>query len=90
MMDFGRQVKYSYLITVVGVALLAITVAFGAVRPMLIRATFRGGLGGTRQFGNANPFALTSSLAILAAIMTIAGLAWLGLALRKSHKSPTE
>lgn len=79
--------KYPYLVTMVGVALMAITWAFGAVRAMMVREAFRpgGGLGGNRQFSTVNPFGLTSALTIPAMIIAILGLVWLGLALRKSQ-----
>lgn len=85
--DTGLQIKYPYLVAAVGVAMIAITTAYGAVRSMLIRETFRGGFNGTRQFGNVNSFGLTSGLTILAVTVAIVGLAWLGLVLRKSGKS---
>lgn len=85
-----QQVKYPYLVAVIGVVLMAITWAFGEVRGMMYREAFRpgGGLGGTRQFGNAAPFAFTNVLAILAVIIAVVGLVWLGLALRRTPKSP--
>jgi hypothetical protein len=92
-MDRRQQVRYSYLVAVAGVALATINAAYGAVRTALVRETFRGGFNGTRQFRNATPFApfpLTSSLTIVAVIIALVGLVWLGLALRKSHESTTD
>jgi hypothetical protein len=54
------------------------------IREMLQAA---GGFGGRRSFGYMNPFGLTNGLAVLALIIAIVGLAWLGLAIRKSHET---
>ncbi|MCX6659140.1 MAG: hypothetical protein NTX81_01980 [Candidatus Bathyarchaeota archaeon] len=91
------QIKYAYLVSVIGVVLMAITVADGVIRVMFPPA---GGFGGNRQFGNMtaignmnrsdmNPFGLTNNLAILAIIIAIVGLMWLGLSLRKLQKGTT-
>ncbi len=86
-MNFGRNAKYPYLVSAVGVALVAITAVYGAVRAMMIRETFRRGSNGPRQFGNS--FGLTNSLTLLAIIIAIAGLVWLGFVLRNSQKTAT-
>jgi hypothetical protein len=85
------QVRYSYLVTLVGVAIMTITTAYGLVRAILTRDVFasRGGFGGGRQLGIAS-FGLTNNLTIFAVIIALVGLAWLGLALRKSHKGATD
>jgi hypothetical protein len=85
MMNLIRNTRYSYLLAVVGVALMTITTFYGVARAMMIRTTFRGSFSGPRQFGNS--FGLTNSLTILAIIIAIVGLAWLGFALRGSHKA---
>lgn len=87
MTNAGQQIRYSYLVTVVGVVLMAITQGYVVVRAALIggMSASRGGFG-NRQFASVNPFNWTSSLTILAIIIAIVGLAWLGLALRKSPK----
>ena len=83
------QMKNAYWVSVIGVALMTISTAYGVVRAVMIRAMFQtaGGFAGRRPFGSMNPFGLTNGLAILALIIAIVGLTWLGLAIRKSHKS---
>ena len=91
-MGLERRITLPYFVTVLGVSLMAISAVFTAVRGMLIRAAFRGGggFGGGRQFGNAGPLVgLASLLTILAVILSIVGVAWLGLTLRKSQASKT-
>ena len=90
MIDAGKQIKYSYLAAVVGVALVTITATFGLARVFTIRQIPRGGFGGNTQLANVNPFGLTNSLTILGVIVAIIGLAWLGMALRKSHNDATK
>jgi hypothetical protein len=97
------QVKSAYLLTVVGVAVLAISVIYSSVRALMFRAMFRpGGFNGTgggygtggpgpgfgaRQFGGGFGFGLTNYVTILGLVIVIAGVVWLGLALRKTHNS---
>lgn len=68
-----EQVKYPYLVAVVGVCLIAATTIYGSIRAMFFRAAFRGGFNGTRQFGNPMPFGypITSGLTLLAIIIAI-------------------
>jgi hypothetical protein len=90
MMDRGSQIRYSYFVAVVGVALVTITAAYGLIRSFLILQMFRPrAVAGARQFGNMNPFGLMNSLTIIAVIIAIIGLVWLGLELRKSSKHAT-
>lgn len=105
-MDAKQQVKYSYLVTAVGVVLMAVSAIYGAVRGLLVREMFRpnGNLNSNfngnftrtfnanfanRQFAGANPFGLTNALTIIAVIIAIVGVVWLGLAVRKPSKSTT-
>jgi len=102
-MDSRQEIKYSYLLSAVGVAIVAITAIYSSVRALLFRRTFpRGDFNATRQFAyNAtrqmnlvNPaarfqFGLTNDLTILGVIIAVAGLIWLGMALKKSQKAPT-
>ncbi len=93
------QTKSAYLLTVVGVAVMAITVIFGAVRALMFRAMFRpggfngtgggppGGFSGGRQFGGGFGFGLTNYVTILGLVIVIIGIVWLGLALRKTPKT---
>ena len=88
------QIKNAYLVSVIGIALMVITTAYGAVRALLIRQMFQtGGVAvgsgvavGRRQFG-MNPFGLTNIVNILALVIAIAGIVWLGLALRKPRST---
>jgi predicted small integral membrane protein len=87
--DAKQKIKYSYVLTLLGVALMAISTLFGVVRAMFVREMVGSGGGfGNRRFG-MNPFGLTNGLTILAVVIAIVGLAWLGLALRKSPKATT-
>jgi len=93
------QEKSAYLLTVVGVVLMTITTIYSSVRALMFRAMFRpGGFNGTgggpgagfsgaRQFGGGFGFGLTNYVTIFALIITIVGVVWLGLALRKPTKN---
>ncbi|MGA2461330.1 MAG: hypothetical protein ABSF82_07915 [Candidatus Bathyarchaeia archaeon] len=100
-MDAKQQMKYSYLVTAVGVVLMAISAIYGAIRALFVREMFRpngnfngnftrnfnGTFVGSRQFAGGNPFGLTNALTIIAVVIALVGLVWLGLVLRKSPKS---
>jgi hypothetical protein len=97
-MSSWSQTKNPYLLTVIGVALIAISEIYSSVRALMFRAMFRPGsfngtggpgpgFGGARQFGGGFGFGLTNYLVILGLIIVIVGVVWLGLALRKSPKS---
>ena len=87
MLGFGQAAKYPYLLSVIGVALAAISTVYGAVRGIMVRQTFRAGFNGPRQFGNMS--GITSVVTIIAVIVAVAGLAWLGFVLRNSQKTGT-
>jgi hypothetical protein len=83
--------KNAYLVSVVGVGLIAIMTAYNAVRAVMIRQMFQAstgaaGFAGRRQFG-MNPFGLTNQVTIVALVVAIVGLVWLGLAIKKSHQN---
>ena len=85
------QMKNAYLVSVVGVGLIAIMTAYNAVRAVMIRQMFQAstgaaGFAGRRQFG-MNPFGLTNQVTIVALVVAIEGLVWLGLAIKKSHQN---
>jgi hypothetical protein len=94
-----KQVKYAYLTTLVGVVLATITAAYTAIRTFMVgerlRAYPSGNFTGTRQFGNftgtrqlmnMNPYGgLVNNLTILAVIIAIIGVLWLGLLLRMRY-----
>ena len=97
-MSTWNQTKSAYLLTVVGVVLMAITTIYSSVRALMFRAMFRpGGFNGTggpgagfsgaRQFGGGFGFGLTNYVTILGLIIVIVGVVWLGLALRKPTKN---
>jgi len=90
--------KLPYLVTAVGVFLMAVSEIYSYVRTIMFRAMFRpgggyggygsgAGFGGGRQFGDGFGFSLSGILATVAVIVAIIGVVWLGLALRKSPKS---
>jgi hypothetical protein len=93
--------KYSYVVTAVGVVLMAISAIYRAIRALFVREMFRpngnfngnftrnfnGTFTGSRQFAPGNQFGLTNALTIIAVIIALVGLVWLGLVLRKSPKS---
>jgi len=82
------QTKYPFIVTAVGVGLMAIGEVYTFVRAMMFRAMFRPGGGsgfpGGRQFGGGFGFGLTGTLTTIALVIAIVGLVWLGLALRKT------
>jgi hypothetical protein len=92
-LDAKQQMKYSYLVTAVGVVLMAISAIYGAIRALFVREMFRpngnfnGTFTGSRQFAGGNPFGLTNALTIIAVVIAVVGLVWHGLVLRKSPKS---
>ena len=96
------QAKNPYLVTVVGVVLIAIAEIYGVVRAMMFRAMFRpegfngtgpppgGGYGGYGGYGGprfGGGFGATNWLTILGLIILIIGIVWLGMALRKTSKA---
>jgi hypothetical protein len=85
-----KQVKYAYLTTLVGVVLTTITTAYTAIRTLMVgqrlRAYPSGNFTGTRQFANVNPYGgLVNNLTILAVMIAIIGVLWLGLLLRARY-----
>jgi hypothetical protein len=93
------QVKSAYLLTVLGVVLMAISTIYSDVRALMFRPMFRpGGFNGTgggpgagfsgaHHFGGGVGFGLTNYVTILGLIIVIVGVVWLGLALRKPPKT---
>ncbi len=86
------------MVTLVGVALASVTTVYNAVRSYLVSQMLRsrpfnpgnftqtqfGNFTRTRQFGIVNPYGgITGGLMILAVIIAIIGVVWLGLTLRK-------
>jgi hypothetical protein len=94
-----KQVKYAYLTTLVGVVLATITTAYATIRSSMVSRRFGSNLPGnftgtrgfgnftrTSQFGNVNPYGgFVNDFAIVAVIIAILGVLWLGLSLRKPH-----
>jgi hypothetical protein len=90
---------YAYLVALVGVALAAVTTAYNAVRSYLFSQMLRSrpfnpgnftGNGGAnfvrvRQFGLMNPYGgILGSVMLVAVVIALVGVVWLGLCLRKS------
>ena len=83
--------KNAYLVSVVGVGLMAVMTAYNAVRAVMIRQMFQAstgavGFAGRRQFG-MNSFGITNQVTVIALVIAIVGIVWLGLAIRKSHQN---
>ena len=98
-----KQMRYAYLVTLVGVALAAITTAYNAIRSFMFAQMIRsrpfippgnftatrqfGNFTGPRQFGNINPYGgFINSLVIVAVVIAIIGIIWLGISLRKNKQ----
>lgn len=89
MMSSTEKTKYAYLTTAVGVALMAVTSIYGYVRALLFRPTFTQTFNSNGQFGNGYAamhggfrFGFTNNLTILAVLVAIVGVVWLGFAMR--------
>ena len=96
-MSSWSQTKNPYLMTVIGVLLMAAGEIYAYVRAMMFRAMFRpggfngtggpgAGFGGGRQFGGGFGFGISNAIVILGLLLAIVGVLWLGLELRKSAK----
>ncbi|MGA8903746.1 MAG: hypothetical protein WB661_01915 [Candidatus Bathyarchaeia archaeon] len=97
-----RQLRYAYLVTLLGVVLATVTTAYTAVRSFLFGQAFGarpsfnqenftrtqfGNFTGAHQFGNINPNGgFTNYLMLLAVIIAIVGVLWLGLSLKHSSR----
>jgi hypothetical protein len=87
------QTKLPYLVTAVGVGLMAISELYSYVRAVMFRAMFQTGGGSYgsgfsgRHFGGGFGVGLPSILTTIAVVVAVVGILWLGLALRKSPKS---
>jgi hypothetical protein len=95
-----KQIMYAYLVALVGVVLAAVTTAYNAVRSYMFSQTLRsrpsfnpgnftgnqfGNFTRVRQFGNVNPYGgIVGSVMLVAVVIAIIGIVWLGLCLRKS------
>lgn len=92
------QIRYAYLVTLVGVALASVATVYNAIRSYLVSQMLRsrpfnpgnftqtqfGTFTRTRQFGIVNPYGgIAGGLMILAVIIAIIGVVWLGISLRK-------
>ena len=94
-MDPVSHSKYPYLVTALGVGLMAVSELYSYLRGIMFRAMVQSGAGygsgfsGGRHFGGGFGFGLPSILTIIALIVAIVGVIWLGLALRKTSK-PTK
>jgi ABC-type multidrug transport system permease subunit len=93
-----KQIRYAYVVTLVGVVLAAVTTAYNAVRSYMLsqmrRASFNpgnftgnqfGNFTRVRQFANVNPYGgIVGSVMLLGVVIAIIGVVWLGLCLGKS------
>ena len=87
------QSKYPYLVTALGVGLMAVSEFYDLLRGMMFRVMSQPGAGygsdysGARHFSGGFGFGLPSILTTIAVLLAIVGIFWLGLALRKSWKT---
>jgi len=85
------QTKLPYLVTALGVGLMAVSEVYSYVRAMMFRAMFQSGASYGSGFTSGRHFGggmgLPSIITTIAVVLAIAGIVWLGLALRKSPKS---
>ena len=104
-MSNRKQLTYAYLVTLLGVVLATITTAYTTIRSLLFaQSRFRpdfnsgnftatnqfGNFTGARPFGNVSPYGgLVNGLTILAVIIAIVGVLWLGIVLKKAQVAKT-
>ena len=89
--DTWHQVRFPFITTIIGVALVAVAILYDAVRSLLVMAMLRSRLaiGAARQLRAVNPFGLTSIIIVVGVIVALVGLLWLGLTFGKSEdKTP--
>lgn len=91
-----EKTKYAYLTTTVGVALMAVTSIYGYVRALLFRPALMQTFNTNGQFGSGYPamhaglrFGFTNNLTILAVVIAIVGVVWLGFAIRTRRTRKT-
>lgn len=112
-MSGQSNVKYAYLVTLIGVVLAGISMIYTAVRSLIFAQHFRshsfmngnftagqygnftlrqfgnftGSFNGAPRFAYATPYGgFVNDLAIVAAIIAIVGILWLGIALNGQHR----
>ena len=104
-MNNRKQLTYAYLVTLLGVALATITTAYTTIRSLLFAhrrfhpnfnsgnftATNQfGNFTGARPFGNVSPYGgFVNDLTIVAVIIAIVGVLWLGMCLKKAQVAKT-
>ena len=95
-MSSTEQTKYAYLTTAVGVALMTATSIYGYVRTLLFRPTFTQTFNSNSQFGTGyaamhggSRLGFTNNLAILAVLIALVGVVWLGFAMRRARAGKT-
>ena len=100
-MSNRKQLTYAYVVTLLGVLLATITTAYTTVRSLLFaQRRFRpdfnsgnftatnqfGNFTGTRPFGYVNPYGgFINGITIVALIIAIIGIVWLGISLKKTQ-----
>ena len=90
-MSSTSQAKFPYLVTALGIGLMAASEIYSYVRAMMFRAMFQAGsygssYGSGRHFGGGFGYGLPSILTTIAVLIAIVGVVWLGLALKKPSK----
>jgi len=91
-MSNTSQAKFPYLVTALGVGLMALSEIYSYVRTMMLRAMIQAGGYGSgfssgRHFGGGFGFGAPSILTTIAVVVAVVGIVWVGLALKKSPKS---
>jgi hypothetical protein len=90
------QIRYAYLVTLVGIILATITTVYTAIRSFIVIQRLEpyrsgnftgthqfGNFTRTSQFGNINPYGgFANNVTIVAIIIAIIGVLWLGMSLR--------
>ena len=90
------QIRYAYLVTLVGIVLAAITTVYTATRSFIVTQRLEsyrsgnftgthqfGNFTRTSQFGNINPYGgFANNVTIVAIVIAIIGVLWLGMSLR--------
>ena len=91
-MSSTEQTKYAYLTTAVGVALMTATTIYGYVRTLLFRPNFVQTFNSNGQFGTGyaamhggSRLGFTNNLAILAVLIALVGVVWLGFAMKRAR-----
>lgn len=96
MTNVESQIRFAYLVTLVGIILATITTVYMAIRSLMVAQRLEsyrsgnftgthqfGNFTRTSQFGNINPYGgFANNVTMVAIIIAIIGVLWLGMSLR--------